>query len=121
MKKSRLLGVLCVCVFIPFSSQATQIKTWSYEAVLYQFISSGSIDLPFSATIGQTITVTFSLDYDDPGELFVASFIRRYSNQPENNITAIIGGVPVINAPTSFRHDAEVWNDSDFNDGHDKP
>jgi len=102
MKKLRLLGALFACVLIPLSSHAAQIKTWSYEAVLSTFNTSGSIDLPFSPTIGQKVTGTISLDYDDPGELYLESFIRLYSNQPEDNITAFFDGIPVINAQLHF-------------------
>jgi hypothetical protein len=81
--------------------------------------NNSGISLPFSFSAGDVLTGTFSLDYADLGEEYIAPFIRRYPNQPDALITGVIGGISVLEAPSSFRHDVEVWNNSDYHNGRD--
>jgi hypothetical protein len=100
-------------------SVAEPVSQWNFTARVNSISSQGAISLPFSAQIGDIITGTFTFDYADPGAPYIAPFVRRYSEQPANLITASLEGVPLADAPSSFRHDVEVWNNSEFHDGHD--
>lgn len=115
------LGLLLGLVVISLPSNASaSIVSWSFTAVVNGFSSSAPISLPFTVSPGDQVVGLISLDYSDPGAPYITPFIYRYSNQPNENITASINGVPILTALTpSFRHDAEVWNDSEFHDGAD--
>lgn len=115
--KTHLAGILCV----GFSHllPAEPVSQWKFTARVNQIGLQGAITLPFSAQIGDSITGIFTLDYADPGAPYIAPFIRRYADQPADLITASINGVSLSTAGSSFRHDVEVWNDSEFHEGHD--
>ncbi len=100
-------------------STASPVAQWEFSATVNVITSQGSIPLPFSAQIGDTVTGSFTIDYADPGAPYLAPFIRRYSAQPINLIQAFVEGVPLTLAPSSFRHDIEVWDNSEIHDGHD--
>lgn len=121
MRKNNLFYVILVLVFglVPVSANAA-VVTWSFTGVVSGFYSSAPISLPFTVAPGDAVQGFISLDYSDPGEIYIAPFIRKYSNQPNNSILASINGVPILIPGTpTFRHDAEVWNDSGFHDGAD--
>ncbi len=113
--------VIFLSPLLAFSSAAkASIAVWSFTAVVTGFSTSAPISLPFAVSVGSEVRGFVSLDYDDVGAQFVAPFIRKYVNQPNDNIVAAIDGIPILEASTaSFRHEAEVWNDSGFHDGAD--
>jgi hypothetical protein len=119
MTSKRFSWVAILCLTLNGVALAEPISQWNFMVRIQRIYLEGAIDLPFSAQLGDVITGTFTLDYADPGVPHLEPFIRLYPNQPTNVITASLEGVPLADAPSSFRHDAEVWNDSEFHEGHD--
>lgn len=117
VRKLTLATVLCAsCQFHSFAEPTSQ---WTFVARVNQVDLAGELSLPFSVAIGDLITGTFTLDYADPGGPNIGDFSRLYSDQPQNLITASIGGIPLVDAPSSFAHSAEVWNNSPLHDNRD--
>lgn len=117
----RKLGISLVLISLALPSiAAASIASWSFTAVVNGFHTSAPISLPFTVSPGDEVSGLISLDFSDPGALYIAPFIYRYTNQPNDNILASINGVPIVIPSTlSLRHDAEVWNDSAFHSGAD--
>jgi hypothetical protein len=94
------------------------VQSWMWEAtVVRASFNKGSTTLPWTVSVGDTVTGTFTIDYSDVG---VSTYpnVRDYPSQPFDLVTAYIDGVAVWEGYSGQSPRIQIQDEPDYLDPH---